>query len=150
MATTTTAAPHAVPTIHSRLLELGISRNVFGELLGISSGEISQLLRAPDLDGPHAEKFEEMVSSLEQLALMFYPMPVSWKNCELVKRLIRSYKADPEAAERVQKSLAVMLQAGMEVLSGSGQPEVKQLDPPKIVEQSGEKIGYRPSVKNFG
>ena len=89
----TTAVPalDARNTIPARLERLGINQRFFSELCGISQTEFSRYMSGDKpLGGGQTEKFYQTLSTLEELATLFHPMQVRFKDAATVKEWLHS------------------------------------------------------------
>jgi hypothetical protein len=83
----------ATRRIPARLAALGVSLNFFGRCVGLSSGEISNLLNNKKrLTGTKSKELTSMVDDLEMLARAFAPAPLLFKDEEIVLTLIKQLK----------------------------------------------------------
>jgi hypothetical protein len=79
--------------IPARLSALGVSLNFYGRCLGISSGEISNLLGSRKrLTGSKSKELTDMVDDLELVARAFSPAPVLFKDPDTILGLISQLK----------------------------------------------------------
>jgi hypothetical protein len=93
MAAHTQATFDAVKTIPARLKAIGVSINFFGQLVHLSSGEISNFLSGKKrLSSDYAKRFTEMVKDLELIAKAVSPIPVSFKDPETIRQVIHSFR----------------------------------------------------------
>jgi len=119
MATNTAPALDATRTFTGRLDALGISKNFFGELVGISSGEISKLLSgAKPIGGEKIEQLDSMLRDLERLVSIFEPCGVGFRNPKQTLRLIEACKTRPAAAENFRHAMGALMESGLSALSG--------------------------------
>jgi hypothetical protein len=125
MATNTIATLDHSATFTRRLEALGISKNFFGELCGVSSGEIASLLNGKKpLGGERIEKFDEMLRDLEQIAELFGPIGVAFRNTQQTLRLIRCFKiADPQHIDDIRSKLDALLEGARRALAGQATTE---------------------------
>lgn len=90
MAVGTLDAKNRIPV---RLAALGVSLNFYGRCLGISSGEISNLLGSRKrMTGAKSKELTDMVDDLELVARAFSPAPVLFKDPDAILDLIRQLK----------------------------------------------------------
>ena len=111
--------PHTLPTFDSartfsdRLEKIGVTKNFFGTLVGVSSGEISNYLSGKKpLGGQRTIQFDAMVRSLENLTELFQPIGVRFNNPEQILRLIKSCEIKPEAAANIRAGLDNLAENG--------------------------------------
>ncbi len=82
-----------VNTLPPRITALGISVNLFGRYVGLSSSEISQMLSGKKrISGPRVVGFKQMADDLELVARAFSPAPVNFSNVLIIKTLAEELK----------------------------------------------------------
>jgi hypothetical protein len=110
---------HSLPTfdaarvISERLERIGVSKNFFATLVGVSSGEISHYLSGKkNIGGARTIQFDAMVRSLENLTELFEPVGIRFSSPEQVLRLIKSCEIKPEAAANIRAGLDNLTENG--------------------------------------
>jgi hypothetical protein len=81
-------------TAPKRLRALGISVNFYGQMLGIASGDMSNILSGKKrISGTKSHQLSDMMRDLEMVASAFSPAPVSFKDTTIILDLIRQLKS---------------------------------------------------------
>jgi plasmid maintenance system antidote protein VapI len=99
----------AVHRIPARLEALGMSRNMFAELVGVSRSEFSRLMnQETPLSGKQTVEFYRTLDALERLVRAFHPVPIRWNNVEQIRDLLETaavYENDADLVRGVLSSL---------------------------------------------
>jgi predicted transcriptional regulator len=110
---------HSLPTfdaarvISARLEAIGVSKNFFATLVGVSSGEISHYLSGKkNIGGARTIQFDAMVRSLENLTELFQPIGIRFSSAEQILRLIKCCEVSPEATTSIRLGLDNLTESG--------------------------------------
>ena len=113
------AAHDVANRIYRRLNDLSISSNFFADLTGTSRGQMSGYLSgAKKLQNGEGERLEAVAKSLDQLAKKCGPIPVAFKDVDVIRELLKKLAAGFLQNEIKDISEREIFTAGKDALGG--------------------------------
>jgi hypothetical protein len=97
----------AVYTIPARLARLEMNQQFFAELNSINKVEFSRLMSGQKpMGAAQTLKFDAMLTALESLVKMWEPIPLAWRDVEVVRNLMEGSDVLPDAEKQnIRQSL---------------------------------------------